>query len=136
MSAPHTPGRLSFEKYEGACYFNGKQQDGYAIKGLEMVPDYEHPMHTEANARRLVACWNACEGIPTEVLEAQQAGGLPWHVADQIEQRIQRDELLAALQAFLQGAKCVDSDGYIAYIDIEQAIAQATAAIAKAGGAA
>jgi len=23
----------------------------------------------EANARRLVACWNACEGIPTENLE-------------------------------------------------------------------
>lgn len=23
----------------------------------------------EGNARRLVACWNACEGIPTEVLE-------------------------------------------------------------------
>ena len=25
---------------------------------------------TEANARRLAACWNACEGLPTQDLEA------------------------------------------------------------------
>lgn len=24
----------------------------------------------DANARRLVACWNACDGVPTEALEA------------------------------------------------------------------
>lgn len=23
----------------------------------------------QANARRLVACWNACQGVPTELLE-------------------------------------------------------------------
>lgn len=51
--------------------------------------------------RRLAACWNACDGVPVEVLEAQQSGGLPWSVADQIEERVQRDELLAALQMWL-----------------------------------
>lgn len=56
-------------------------------------------MPAEANARRLAACWNACEGVPTEVLEAQHGGGLPWHVADQIDQRIQRDELAFQLLA-------------------------------------
>ena len=28
------------------------------------------PMPAEANARRLAACWNACEGISTEHLES------------------------------------------------------------------
>ena len=44
---------------------------------------------SESDARRLAACWNACEGVPTEVLESKQSGGLPWSVADQIERRVQ-----------------------------------------------
>lgn len=40
---------------------------------------------TEEEIRRLVACWNACDGVPTEVLEAQMAGGLPWNVGNQID---------------------------------------------------
>ncbi|BEP44074.1 hypothetical protein [Variovorax sp. V15] len=52
----------------------------------------------EANARRLVACWNACEGVPVEVLEGNAAGGLPWNVADQIEFRVERDQMLEALR--------------------------------------
>lgn len=48
----------------------------------------------EANARRIVACVNACEGIPTGVLEKQ--GMVPIEqVTHDIEQ--QRDKLLAAL---------------------------------------
>lgn len=53
------------------------------------------------NARRIVAAWNACQGIPTEVLEAQQSGGLPWSVADQIEARVIQADLLEALQEFV-----------------------------------
>lgn len=49
--------------------------------------------------RRVAACIKACEGIPIEVLEANAAGGLPWHVADQIETRVLQSELLSALQA-------------------------------------
>lgn len=33
-------------------------------------------MPAEANARRLVACWNACQSIPTEALEAGVVGEL------------------------------------------------------------
>ena len=48
----------------------------------------------EANARRIVACVNACEGIPTGVLEKQ--GMVPIEqVTHDIER--QRDKLLAAL---------------------------------------
>jgi hypothetical protein len=32
----------------------------------------------EANARRIVALWNACEGIPTEELEKAAALAPPW----------------------------------------------------------
>lgn len=46
--------------------------------------------HTIGNARRLVACWNACEGLSTEQI------GL---IADHHEKvEAQRDALLAALQ--------------------------------------
>ena len=49
----------------------------------------------EANARRIVACVNACEGIPTGILEKQ--GMVPIEqVTHDIER--QRDKLLAALE--------------------------------------
>jgi hypothetical protein len=47
----------------------------------------------EAVAKRIVACVNACAGVPTEVLTAHQAGGLPWSVADQIDQRVKLTQL-------------------------------------------
>lgn len=49
---------------------------------------------TEANARRIVACVNACAGLPTEQLEASPLGGVLNGVAGLIAQR---DELLTAL---------------------------------------
>lgn len=48
------------------------------------------------NARRIVACVNACAGIPVEALEACAAGNLPFSVPAQIQARIQRKSLLAA----------------------------------------
>jgi hypothetical protein len=52
--------------------------------------------HNDEDARRIVACVNACEGIGTEFLEkysVKEAGGL--RRVDLIEQR---DQLLAALE--------------------------------------
>lgn len=57
---------------------------------------------TPANAKRIVQCVNACAGIPSEVLEARSAGGLPWSVADQIDKAAAQDTLLAALQYVLE----------------------------------
>jgi hypothetical protein len=71
---------------------------GLARTGLGIVYT-NHPAtaaEAEANARRIVACVNACEGIPTEVLEQMPSGPaslLPMYA--RLEQ--QRDKLLAAL---------------------------------------
>lgn len=48
-----------------------------------------------ANARRIVACVNACAGIPTARLECGAADVLAYSM----ELKQQRDELLAALKA-------------------------------------
>lgn len=60
---------------------------------------------TEANARRLVACWNACEGISTKALEV--VIGMGASVGDKIaaleaserELMGRRDELMTAIGA-------------------------------------
>lgn len=49
----------------------------------------------EANASRIIACVNACAGLPTEQLESSPLGGVLNGVAGLIAQR---DELLAALE--------------------------------------
>lgn len=78
-----------------------------------------HEDELDANADRLVACWNVCEGISTEVLELNAtAGGVAT-----LER--QRDELLAALQSIADYAK---RDGDV--------IAQHLGGIAKAAIAA
>lgn len=52
-------------------------------------------IENQANARRIVACVNACAGIDTEVLEkhAGQQGLMIYLMSDLVKQR---DELLAA----------------------------------------
>ena len=39
---------------------------------------------TPANARRLVACWNICQGTPTEALEAAYSAGARLDVSLQV----------------------------------------------------
>lgn len=62
MSAQHTPGRLVV-------------RGGYSIytAGLTPVADTcitnSETANAEANARRLAACWNACDGMETDLLE-------------------------------------------------------------------
>lgn len=63
-----------------------------------------------ANARRIVACVNACAGLPTEQLESSPLGGVLNGVAGLIAQR---DELLAALEGVL--AVVGDSTGVAGY---------------------
>lgn len=99
MSAQHTPGRLREGNPSDAIVSDQPVHGGFtdearAYYGGHLVAESV----STANRRRIIACWNACESVPTEVLEAQQAGGLPWNVADQIDARLRRDELLAALK--------------------------------------
>lgn len=79
-----------------------------------------------ANARRIVACVNACEGLDIDDLESGDADPLDaasWRRPRQ-DYKAQRDELLAALEA------CV-ADGFLA----GEVLDQAAAAIAKCKGA-
>jgi hypothetical protein len=81
MSTQHTQGRL---EAIGDVILFPPQNGAFRGFNLEGCPN------PEANARRLVACWNACEGVPTEMLEEYPAPFTELHA--------QRDELLEALE--------------------------------------
>ena len=61
MSAQHTPGSIRYDYAPGYC---GEliASDGHSVATFDDEPSPE-------DASRLVACWNACEGISTESLE-------------------------------------------------------------------
>lgn len=79
----------------------------------------------ERNARRIVACVNACAGIPIEIIEANLSGGLPWEFAEQLDAKMLRDELLAAAKKAI--AECADLVATPAGDALESAIAKAEA---------
>lgn len=96
---------------------------------------------TEANARRIVACWNACAGIETYALELM-TGDLSIHsqltrqrqgkmTPKAVEYRKQRDELLKAVKVVLRDYEVVHGVGDL---EMQPALFQASAAIAKAAG--
>lgn len=97
MSAQHTPGRLTvaveiFDN-DGMPETALQALGGAATVAVALDFGSNNPGMREANARRLVACWNACEGIDTEYLEGDDS--LP-HYARRL--MAQRDELLAELE--------------------------------------
>lgn len=111
MSAQHTPGRLESKTHTYGIADTGDYDSIFEIWGGEKVIAWFGGEDTdEANARRLVACWNACEGIDTYAMELMtgdlsiknqitatgKAHTKPTHRA--VEYRRQRDELLAALE--------------------------------------
>lgn len=75
MSTNHTPGRLQVNTQAEYCGARIDAENGRGVfHALQRDP---HPTigqgisQAEAaeNARRLAACWNACEGLSTESLE-------------------------------------------------------------------
>lgn len=134
--AKHTQGKaipaVSSISQIGSCYAVGMQDTKVviAITGKFDKPDSDI---TEANARRIAACWNACEGIDTGMLENITTLGdtlaSRFRMRDKVERDLQaqRDELLAALIA-ITTTRC---DG-IDITPINDAWDMATAAIAKA----
>ncbi len=84
MSAQHTPGRLIAD---GTVVFFSGNAGGFDIR------DCPSP---EENARRLVACWNASEGLSTEDLETTGNSFNGWRLASYAmnDAKAQRDELL------------------------------------------
>lgn len=100
----------------------------------EAVP--ADPGVAEEVARRIVACANACAGIPTEMLEAMPSGPaalLPMHA----RLEAQRDELLDALDAASTSLETIafrsfGEDSYLKSKPQMRAFAQARANVARA----
>ena len=92
MKTEHTPEPWFWsEKYGEVCFRSKEDDQSY---GIACPVD----LTEEANARRIVACVNACAGLPTEVLERYKLGVIG---VDYKSTKQQRDELLAAIKKFL-----------------------------------
>lgn len=103
--------------------------------GKEVVADN---VNGEGAARRLAACWNACDGFEIEVLEKanfMESG----YAAEgrEFELTKQRDALLAALDTIVTAADGVICQGGVLCIDDKSSgwldEARALVAAAKAG---
>ena len=74
----HTPGPLTLVVDSGDEFEDGPMiyidcaegaRAGMDHPKARTIVDPESGVLTIADARRLIACWNACQPIPTEVLE-------------------------------------------------------------------
>jgi hypothetical protein len=120
----HTQTKLRVgEKYKTDIFAD---RAGHAI-ARTVNPQTE--VEDEANARRLVACWNAFEGVLTEDVEA--ITGMDKFIVDFNATKAQRNELLEALKDLL--FQVDDHSAKYGQSDIRRD--QARAAIAKAEGA-
>ena len=94
----HTPRRLKVHHDHGWLVISDDTDDLYikVAKGLGASVDKD-------NARRLVACWNACDGISTDELETTGGAAVGWTrtASKLIHATTQRDELLEALGGLL-----------------------------------
>jgi protein tyrosine phosphatase (PTP) superfamily phosphohydrolase (DUF442 family) len=88
----------------------------------------------EANTRRIVACVNACRGLPTEELE--QKGFVAAVGTQLLKVEQQRDELLEALNEAVETIEWMNGCSSPARNVVEEAIRDGLAAIAKAKGGA
>lgn len=88
-------------------------------------------MNRIEDARRIVACVNACAGLPTEQLESSPPGGIINGVAGLIAQR---NELLAALE-IIAASEEFHGDSFVCDFVTLQGVARAAIAKAKGGAA-
>lgn len=108
MSAQHTQGRLVVEdetETDGRAYIVLEEKCG----ALAAVFNYKLMGNTFNDACRLAACWNACDGIPLDALEAMPSGPvalLPMYA----RLETQRDELLKFLSSIAAITTCADQD--------------------------
>jgi len=107
MNAQHTHGRLTTdesehtEPYQDIWLMLGNRK--VAKLSIDDAPVHDFNAEQRSFARRLVACWNACEGISTEALglDGNLANG--WRLATYAmrDAIAQRDKLLAALETLV-----------------------------------
>lgn len=112
---------------------NGEQTIGDSKGRMVAVATTGYGVSSEANARRIVACVNACVGVGTEYLEDN--GSIIELVREHNTVLKQRDELLAALEKFMAShEECTDFDGFTAQIVSMDAYHEAQEAIERAKG--
>lgn len=97
MSDKHTQGRLVVDAY-GTIR---KQVGGQAIAGWYYEDEFSI---SEMNARRFVACWNACLSVPTDMLRDDFLRDSRTEVAELVGQLAAARALLADLARDLSGA--------------------------------
>lgn len=126
MSAQHMPGSIRYDYAPGYC---GEliASDGHSVATFDDEPSPE-------DASRLVACWNACEGIQLDVLEAMPSGPaalLPMYA----RLETQRDELLKAVRSIAAITTCAGQDPEAMCAEIQGICRVALAACERGGKA-
>lgn len=119
MSAAHSPGRLTaFTQYAEPEL---RDQVGNLIAVVHR--------YSEGNARRIAACWNACDGVATEALERAPIDGVLRETVMQRDSLLdacrQAEPVLADLERLLQ-ARAPGFTGLAALQALRDAIAKAT----------
>lgn len=124
MSEKHTQGRLVAYKYEDGKLFisNGHLQVASVTTAASMDCSIKQD-EAEANTRRFVACWNACDGIATEILEAGKIVTIAAHMAQNVSDK-RRDKFLEALKVISEGRYVEGEEREIASAAIDEATNQ------------
>lgn len=102
----YTPGKIYADPTSTSGWVDIRTTGDDGLRSLPFIACKHYD--AEANARRVVACWNACEGISTEALEKENmlpAFDREQDRADRAER--QRDDLLESLEAIINdGIHC------------------------------
>lgn len=109
MSEQHTQEPWKFIDVIGGCsVYAGRRE----VLRYSFSPDAEN----KANARRIVACVNACAGIPTDDLEMSPHLGI-FHLAEFSNNIVmQRDKLLDALKTVINNLSDDDEEGLLEHV--------------------
>jgi hypothetical protein len=119
----HTQGRLTINQNGIAVggpfheYTNGSAQSQ-----VFMVCVMETASHVE-NARRLAACWNACEGLPTDRLESESIENtLACNTGEIYELRAKLAIAFVLLAEMLQDAEEIYADNWAQSLESHAAV--------------
>lgn len=110
--------------------------DGVPVCVIDSMQEASRGEEVEM-ARRIVACVNACEGVPTDVLEntVQRGGALMYQQERRKAAEAQRDELLAALEKAFPELDKIDRH-CLGWPFVSEPVEILRAAIARAKGGA
>lgn len=109
-STQHTEGRLSAAHWHD----DEAELEGWTlVVGKHRLPlcsaECEDPAEAEANARRLIACWNACQTFKTEDLEKESyIGKLILTACDAIHD-VEAEKAAARMQALVDALAATET---------------------------